>query len=193
MPIEVHADWHARTAGELNVIYPEKMLFTFTEFGGLAGLRRWAEVAKLNRPTLSRLMATKYAPSMFLSDRVMNVAAAVEGYDREKYQDRKTYLARVTRCADQAGDPFLALVGDVDAWCRLLKDARNDIAHDNARLDTTSANHLVLSYSSYFLLVLCLLRDAGAGPAVFRRIENQSRFRWVGAQTRAVMDGGTEP
>ena len=187
VPIEVHAEWHAHSVGDAKAIYAHQMLFTYTEFGGLSGLKRWSAVANQNRSTLSRLMATRYAPGMFLSDQVMNLAAGIEGYDRAKHDDRRQYLARIARCAEYAGHPFKELVGNVDAWSKLLRDARNDIAHDNARLDTTSTNHLALAHSAYFLLVLCLLRDSGASSAVFARLRRHSRFEWVGSQVQALL------
>ncbi len=188
LPIELHAQWNTRRdEGAKRPLSPHEMLFTLADLGGTEGLARWLEVASRYRSELGRVMSTRYAEGMYVSDRLLNCAAALEAYDRSKYGDDIWYVERLKRCAVTAGDLFEALVGDTEKWARILKNSRNDVAHHNHRLDSASTAYLFLSHTAYWLFVLCLLRDSGAPGAVFERMQEHGQFNWLREQISQIV------
>lgn len=181
LPIDMLAAWHPapREGSSEKGLHPSQMFFTLADLGGLPGVQRWAATAEKHRSALSRVMATRYSQSMFVSDRVLNCAAALEAYDRDRHADERTFAERIGRCCALAGDPFARLVGDVEAWVQLLKNARNDVAHHNSRVGGDSTANLLLSDSAYWLFVLCLLVDSSASDVVFDHIEQHQQFHWL--------------
>ena len=69
------------------------------------------------------------SPSHRATDHLLNCAAALEAYDRDKHVDDINLVSRLERCAEWAGEPFAALVVDTDAWSKRLKKNRVDVAH----------------------------------------------------------------
>ena len=85
-------------------------------------------------------MGTRAASQMFVSDRLLNYTAALEGFDRGKTGQANTKLPpRLRRCAQLAGEPFSALVGHVNKWVDAVVYHRNDIAHHLGRRPRGSA------------------------------------------------------
>lgn len=157
----------------------QKMWFTFAELGGMPGLERWLRVASNYRQALSRAITTRYADQMFVVDRAFNCAAALEGYDRERHGDDVNYAARIDRCMRIAGDPFKALVGDQDGWMKALKKVRNDVAHQNMRVDEEPLSDLMLAESAFMLLVLCILKECDSPQPAIDHMMNNAHAAWV--------------
>jgi hypothetical protein len=176
--IQFFAHWQVQPE-KTATLHPHDMLFTFSDLGGIAGVGDWLAVADANRSQLGHVLASRHDNGMRTSDRVLNVAAALEAYDREKHLDTRSHARRLTRCASHAGDPFTDLVGDVAIWVGRMKSARNDVAHHNLLPSTASDGQLYLALSGYYLFLLCLLRDAHAPKDVFDRMEQHDHFRWV--------------
>jgi len=175
--IKMFAGWQVKSEESGSNLYAAQMFFTFDELGGMQGVERWLAVAGAHRSALGRVMATRYSPGMYVSDRLLNCAAALEAYDRDLHGKADTYyIDRLRRLAGLAGDTFRDLVGDVEVWVTAFKDARNDVAHHKARMVTVSTEHLFLSRSGYWLFVLCLLRETSAPEAVFSRIAKHSGY-----------------
>ncbi len=177
--IDMFATWQVTNDEEPKDLGHHQMFFSLRDLGDMDGVERWLAVAERNRSVLGRVMATRYARGMYLSDRVLNCAAALEAYDRSKNPQDAHYAERLRRSAALAGDPFTDLVSNVEAWVQALKDARNDVAHHNARMATESTEHLFLSRSAYWLFIFCLLREADAPDAVFEHIAEHSSYRWL--------------
>jgi hypothetical protein len=160
------------------------LYFTFDDFGGIEGLGRWLQVAATFRTELARVMATRYSSSMYLEDRLMNVCAALESYDRIRRNETShsvTYVDRIRECTNFAGEPFDDLiVGDGVAWATKVKDLRHDLAHhkDRFRTGTTSGDH-VLKEQVYWLFVFCILRSAAAPDAAFQSIMRHAQIGWL--------------
>jgi hypothetical protein len=175
---------------------PYAMVFTFAQFGGLEGLRKWMRVADVYRSELDRIMATRYNPTMFVEDRVAHCVAALEGFDRTRRssKDQDTRLVeRLRRCVSHAGTPFPDLLGgeSVETWTERAKNHRHALGHhlDRFRANTSLVER-ELGDQLLWLAELCLLREADAPAAVFDRIRESSHFRWV-AQRAAASHGGT--
>lgn len=187
-PIEFFAPWNSKdkskTPGKLSL---HEMFFTYTQLGGIDGVGRWLESAARHRGALGRVMASTYAKSMFVSDRLLNRAAALEAFDRTTSGHLQSkFKTRLTRCTDLAGNLFVGLVGDVDTWGEAVRKDRDDIAHHlGTRVKQTPSAQLFLADSLYWLFVLCMLRDAGAPEEVFDRIEKHPELEWLGPKIRA--------
>ncbi|MBF8193399.1 hypothetical protein ITP53_48560 [Nonomuraea sp. K274] len=187
-PIEFFVPWNSKdkskTPGKLSL---HEMFFTYAEFGGIDGVGRWLESVARHREALGRVMASKYAKSMFVSDRLLNRAAALEAFDRAASgHSQSKFKTRLTRCADLAGNLFVWLVGDVGIWAEAVRRDRDDIAHHlGTRVKQTPSAQLFLADSLYWLFVLCMLRDARAPEEVFDRIEKHPELEWLGPKIRA--------
>jgi len=179
--VQWYAPWSARDKSMKTALSDYDMLFTFKEFGGMDGVARWLPLAARHRSALGRVMATRYSPSMYVSDRLLNRAAAIEAFDRnETGFENSSFATRLTRCTELAGDPFQDLVQDVDRWVREVKDDRDDIAHHyGRRLRHQTREQLFLSDSVYWLFVYCMMRLAGASDAAFERAARNPSVRWT--------------
>lgn len=179
--VEWTARWTARDSSGKTNITDYDMAFTFADFGDVDGIRRWLTVARDHRSALGRVMATRYSTSMYLSDRLLNRAAALEALDRIRTGSKNTVFAtRLRRCAALAGEPFTELVGDVNAWVRTFKDDRDDIAHHYGRRSRRhTREQLFLADSAYWLFVMCMMRLAEAPTAAFDRLRNYRGLDWT--------------
>jgi hypothetical protein len=189
LPLELFAQWSVGNDEDQKKLTAHDLVFTFGDLGGIDGVRRWLDVAATRRGPLGRVMATRYSPHMFVSDRVLNCAAALEAFDRERTGYSGSYFkTRMKRCAALAGPPFQRLVGDIDTWASAVRDERHDVAHHlGRRLRAASSEAVFLAESMYWLFVLCLLREMDAPGAVFEGIERHDRYRWLGPRVQATV------
>jgi len=177
-PLDLYARWQARAEPPKRQLFESDMAFSMPQLSS-EGLERWLEGATKHRSVLNRVMATRYSKTMYVSDKMFNCAAALEAYDRVRV-NKADYVERVRYCASLAGAPFSWIVSDnVEPWVLAFKTARNDVAHHNARVSESPMRHSVLAESGYWLIVLCLLRDAQAPQAVFDNIMKLDRLRWL--------------
>ncbi len=190
LPVDMFAQWQL-ASDVVKTLPTHDMYFTLDHLGGMQGVERWLPVAGRYRSALNRVASTRHTPGMFVADRLLNCAAALEAYDRDKHQDDIHFADRLRRSATSAGAPFEDLVGDVEAWVKAVKQARNDVAHHNAAITGGSTAHLVLSGSAYWLFQLCLLRDAAAPAAVFDHIPRHGGFRWLRRSHPEVLGTGS--
>lgn len=96
------------------------------------------------------------------------------------YSNEPRLLKRFQDMADYAGEAFAGLVGDVPKWCRLAKNLRNSLAHDDKRsVGPDSETLYYMSESIFYLVVLCLLRECGLADDVLHGITQNSHFLWV--------------
>ena len=193
VPLDLHAEWTVRRPADAKRPTPLDIYFTYDDLGGAGGIIGWMRAADTHRHTLDRVMATRYAEDMFVSDRLLNYAASLDAYDTvdhpdpsSRSRDRIPFKDRLVNCVTKAGPTFAPLVGDVDAWVGAVTKARHDIAHHKTGMHDGAA-HYYLAESSYWLYVLCLLHDAGAPQAVFDRIGAHSQFAWIRQQFPTVM------
>lgn len=181
LPIEVIAKWTVpRRDGPPSVL---DVVFTHEQFREADGLEGWLSAASKHRRSLDRVMATRHAKGIFVTDRLMNYAAAIEAYDRVGYPDPKRgrrieFKTRLTRCVSYAGEPFARLVGDRGKWVTAFKKARDDVAHHRPAIDDSST-HYYLAESAYWLYTLCLLRAANAPGQVLDAIVDHRSCRWL--------------
>lgn len=177
--IDMYAPWQLKNPEEIRTLWEHDLVFSFDDIGGVAGIGGWLTGVRPYQYALSRAMATRYARGGFAADSFFATAAALEAYDRTKHQDNQYYVDRLKRCGEFAGVPFVNLVGKVDNWARVAKDARNDVAHHNPGVGDASLEQVILGRSAYWLFVICMLREAGAPESLFKKLQGHSSFRWV--------------
>lgn len=190
--ITYHAQWSNRSA-PCDPVKRHDMYFTFDDLGGMDGVARWLDVAERYRTELSRVMATRYSASMFLEDRIMNISAALDSFDKVRRatgDERVNYVDRITECIDLAGEPFTDLIAqEAREWANAVKETRHDLAHhrERFRLDGSVGEHLQ-SEQLFWLFSLCMLRLADAPPAVFDGIGHHAQIRWLAERARGSDD-----
>jgi hypothetical protein len=188
-PIDLFARWNVRTEPPSARSRRPDFLFTFAEFGSMEGIRRWMDAAGEHRSSVGRVAATRYARGMFVSDRLLNCAAALEGLDRtaSSYSNSK-FKTRLSRCSSLAGQPFSDLVGDIASWTEAVRLDRDDVAHHfGRRTRSSSLRTYYLWETLYFLYVLCLLRLCDSPADVFNRIQDHAAYHRLAQQIRAVL------
>jgi ApeA N-terminal domain 1 len=181
LPIEYLAEWKARP-DQKRPPNEYDMAFTFMELGGMDGVVKWLRVAAKYRSMLGQVMSTRYERRMFVEDRLLDRVAALEGFHRKwKRTGREVWLVtRLAELAALASDPFTELVGDAPAWCRRLKEERDNIAHHKGRpAHQTNAAVYFSAEAGYWLFVLCMLRLMKAPAAVFDHITRCPQFEWA--------------
>jgi hypothetical protein len=168
-----------------------RMYFTLDHIGS-DGVGRWLDTAARFRTELGRAMATRYARGAYLEDRIMNVCAALESFDKHHRgtHDEVWYAKRIAACVDLAGDVFRDLiVEDSDDWSKRVKELRHDLAHHRAqfRLDGSVGGHLI-SEQLFWLFALCVLRVAQAPDAVFDSIAKHPQWTWLRGKAREALN-----
>jgi hypothetical protein len=135
-------------------------------------------------------MATKYAARMYVSDKLLNRAAALDGFDRIRTGvgwGRK-FAARVRECIDIARPQFECLVHDPAKFTTELKDHRDEIAHHyGRRMRQATEAQLYISDAAYWLLMFCLLRQASAADVTFDKLLSHRKLQFLANKLRAVL------
>ncbi|MCX5407225.1 hypothetical protein OHA37_25575 [Streptomyces sp. NBC_00335] len=193
IPITLFAEWIARdTSKKPGIRHAAEMFFTFDELGGIDGVSNWMESMVRHRDTLGRVMASRYRAGLFVEDRLFHRAVAIEAFGRTRIGYKNVKLpGALDHCCNLGGDLFAELVGDVDAWSRIVKSNRDDIGHHlGKRPNQGGSSQYFLAESLYWLYVVCALRESSAPTAVFERIQNHSEWAWLGPKVRAVVQAG---
>lgn len=180
--INYYIRWSNRSA-PCDPVKRHDMYFTFDDLDGIAGVGRWLAVAADYRTELGRVMATRYREDMFVEDRIMNVSAALDSFDKHRRANGKRikYSERVKHCVNLAGQTFLDIIGiDPDQWVERAVTTRDDLAHhrEQFRTDGTVGDHL-LAEQLFWLFALCMLRLSDAPEAVYERVGKHPQVRWL--------------
>ena len=185
--ITYYARWSNRSAPR-EPVKEHDMYFTFDDLGGIDGVRRWLTVAADYRTELARVMATRYREGMVLEDRIMNVSAVLDSFDKHRRNDDDAhYVERINHCIEFAGRPFLDLIAqDFAEWAKSVKETRHDLAHHRERFRAEgSVGDHILAEQLFWLFAICMLRLARAPQAVFTTISNHAQIRWLGEKAKA--------
>ena len=154
------------------------MLFTFHDIGGIKGVAKWLEVASRYRIAVGALVGNLYAPSPYLESRFFNACTAAEVIRRIQLGKQNLNLAQeLPVLAQQAGDAFKDLVGDVDNWAnRVVQTRVNIVVHRGLRGGADGYDVIWLADSLHLLVVLCLLSECGVQKKAEERIRDSGRF-----------------
>lgn len=182
-PIDLLLEWSLQSSNQTAPKLHE-VPFTMADLGGVDAIRQWIGTVRPYAASLDRVMASQYWDSMLISDKFLNCAVALEGYDKQKHQDDIIFRERLKRAATYAGTQMGEAVGDIDAWATAVKNLRNDIAHYSVRPNVSSVSQYFLWLSCYWAFLLCMLREASASEAVFQRIADLQIFQRMAAGTK---------
>ena len=165
-------------AGPREGVSISKMMFTFTDLGGMQGVGKWLAVASRYRMAIGALVGNLYAPSPYLDSRFFNACTAAEAFRRIQLGRQSLNLAReLPVLAEQAGDALKELVGDVDKWVKQVVRTRDNlVVHRGLRGGANTYDVLWLADSLHFLVVLCLLEECGAQKMAEEQVRRSQRF-----------------
>ena len=190
LPIKMYARWVVKSENDRKPLKPADVVFTLDDLGGVDTITRWLQVAEMHASALGRVMVARYSDSSYASDNLLNAAAGLEGYDRDKYEEGKdtdtNFVDRIKRCVEDAGDVFADLVPNAGLFAKLLKKHRVAVAHHLSGAEG-STQQILLSQAAAWLLFICLLRDAGACKQVFEEIKDRQDWRRLKRQVAEVL------
>ena len=175
-------DFHARLIGAVGQGSPgtldnSEFLFGFEDLGGIEGLANWLEVAQRYPLVIDALLSPEYRPPWYVESRFFDAITAAETFARIQGQYEHVNRYKIKQLGRGAGDPFEALVGDVDKWVDRVWDARRDDLVHRGLSEAKSTSLYAMSESLYFLVVLSLLKECAAPGDAFDSIQNHQRFR----------------
>lgn len=195
----MYATWLVKPERDKKRLSSHDVVFTLDDLGGVDAITKWLQVAATHASALGRVMVPRYSDSSYASDDLLNSAAALEGYHRDKYEEGKdtgtNFADRIKKCIEDAGDVFTDLVPDAEMFATLLKKNRVAVAHHLSGAEG-STQQIFLSRAAAWLLI-CLLRDAGA-EQVFVKIKDRPDWRWLKRHVAEVLSeagkqtGGSE-
>ena len=162
-------------------------LFDFNDIGGINGLASWIDVTGKYHAVVSHLVSHWYQEPLYVETRFNTLVIAAESMLRIRHGEHKVDLRKgLNELANEVGQPFLDLVGDVDAWAQKVVVARiNNVVHRGLREHDRPPLY-VLSQSLYFLTVLCLLRECGVKSATFDRIQHSQPYLLLSDQLKSI-------
>ena len=162
-PIELHVQHRGNHAlsDSTRILHP-RMLVTFDQLGGIDGVGRWVDCASKYEGVLSALLSHRYIPMMYTDNRFGDIVTAAEALTRIRYGKQNLKLQSALKSlAMEAGEPFRALVQDVNSWTKCIVTTRtNNVVHRGLH-ENEAPDLYALSESVYFLVVMCLLRECG--------------------------------
>jgi len=165
--------------------YPERevqrfdMLFTLSDLGGVEGIGNWLRLSAEYDVIVQAALAMQFMPANYVDARFLSVAASADAFARihsgnadMSFRQRLEYLGGLAGCL------FTDWVGDLDLWCRVVKEERNNVAHgeDKSTYRQFRPPRQFLSHSVYYLVILCLLRVLGVDDSAIDGIREKSRF-----------------
>ncbi|WBQ06822.1 hypothetical protein [Kribbella sp. CA-293567] len=189
--LEFFARWNVRDDVDSKPLWSHAMYFSYKDIGGIKGVEAWLNTAAKYRSLLSRVMAMRFSKSSFVSDRLMNRAAALEALDKALTgYAGSAFKTRIGRCGQLAGPEFVALIGgDVTKWAKAIEFERHDIAHHLGRhIRPLSPELHFLAESLYWAFILCILREMSVDQAVYVRIFQNQNMAFLGPKIQSAVD-----
>lgn len=164
------------TSGSYDSMSVGNALFTFNDIGGIAGVVEWLKVAGRYRLALSSLLHNLYSPTPYSENSFFNACTAAETVRRIQLgKQNLNFGKQLPELAEQAGDTFKDLVGDVNKWAKKIVQIRvNSVIHPGLQ-STDGLATSVLADSLHLLVVLCLLEECGAKEKASERIQYSNR------------------
>ena len=119
------------TSGSYDSMSVSNALFTFNDIGGIAGVGEWLKVASRYRLALNSLTHNLYSPTPYSENSFFNACTAAETVRRIQLRKQDlNFLEALQELADQAGEMFKDLVGDVNKWAKKVVQVRiNSVIH----------------------------------------------------------------
>ena len=188
-PIVMYAQFRGSDLAERGkIIHPAEMLLTFDDIGGLDGVAKWLKTSAKFRTVIDSLLSDWYLPRTYTDNRLLNSIIATEALERIRIKKQNfDFCDALIDLAVLAGDPFKAIVRDVESWAKEVVQARiNHLVHRGLHENLEGKRMYDLSESLYFLVVLCLLRECGISEQTLSKMQNHRRFGWVAKQLKRM-------
>ena len=180
-PIELYPELDGPgSAGSLQLVIRQKMLFTFEDIGGLPGISKWLQVSSNFQVTMGFLLSHWYLPRLYTETRFLHLVIAAESFQRITLQQQSFALSTALQDMASKTGIFHQLVGDVSVWAQEVVRTRTEkAAHPGLRGDVDGTRMHWLAESLYVLVVLCLLRECGVSDDTFANVQQHERFKSV--------------
>lgn len=180
---EFHARW-ARGTRHSHELYNRVLSY---ESLGPDGIARWLALEDECGHVITRLSSLRYTRRIALEDALLRAVAAADSlhrlvYPREGWTKSRTMLKEL---AEYAGFPFRPAVPNLDGWAHAVVSKRDNTAHNKGRVVSEPILTTQLVDSVYFLVLVGLLRRAGASESAFEGLRHSQPFLWP---MRAIFD-----
>ncbi len=162
---------------------PLDMLFTLPDVGERLSsfLGNWLAGADALEPVWGAYLGTLYNRGMYLPDRFLSLARAVEAYHRMRYRKNLRFQNRLTQICETHAPLLSSLKVPVPAFVQKVVVTRNYLTHLDAKLQKHAARGKELhrlGLNLKILLEACLLTEIGfAEDEVMRRFKRNRRYR----------------
>lgn len=167
-------------------IHPLDMLFTFDNIDGLDGVAKWLRISDKFDMVIGLLIGHLYLPITYEENRLLNTLIATEALIRIRTgKQRFNFKTGLIDMVNHVGVIFRSLVGDSGNWAEnVVKSRTMHLVHPglHGRLSAWEMDRL--SGSLYFLVVLCLLREADVPEATLSKIAQNKSFMNLAAEFR---------
>ena len=188
-PIAVHRQWLESETPKGGYVIPRNtMLFTYEDIGGLEGVARWLERPTQYRTVTGLLMSHWYTPNMYLDNKLFNVMAAAEAWERIRLNKQTINFKEVLNTLTaKAGAIFESLVEDVPRWIKKVVQTRNNIVvHPGLQGQDDNTSLYYLFESVYFLIVFCLLRECDVPESTFTKMRIHRKVAWINKNIKGL-------
>lgn len=180
-------------------VFKQNTLFHFNDIGGVDGLVKWIEIAEKFYPVILLLKDSRKNSTDYVEINTIRNMIATETFSKIKYgkklnnSEKNSFKNRLKILAKCAGDIFFKEI-DADRWAKTIVQSRNNsLIHRNFRdIDIQQRSELIrkfywLSESLYYILVLCLLREAGVPEATRSMVQGHGMIEWVAEEVRRYL------
>ena len=170
-------------------VHPMHMLFTFDDIGGLEGTAQWMQMAAKFGLVITSLLGNRYLPVVYEDERLLNLIVAAEALQRIRVNKQKfDFTNGIKQLVKLAGSPFSMLLPDVNHWAKEVADVRiKHLVHRGLHDPLDGGTIHRLAESLYFLVVICLLREAGIPEGTLDSIQRHRRFKALAEQLEATL------
>lgn len=173
---DYHARWSKGTS-HTSELYNRVLSY---ESLGPDGIARWLSLEDDCGHVISRLSSLRYATHLPFEDALLRVVAAADSlhrvvYPRKNYTKARTMLQEL---AEYAGYPVRNAIPNLDNWAHAVITERDNAAHNKGLIVSKPDLTTELVQSVYFLVLVALLRRAGAPTGAFEGVRHSQPFVW---------------
>jgi len=166
--------------GARKELIPEDMLFTLPDIGGRLSciLGNWIAAAEALEPVWGAYLGTLYNRGMYLPDRFLSMARAVEAYHRMRYSRRSCFQNRLAQICEAHAPLLSSLKVRAESFVQSVVQTRNYLTHLDAKLQKHAARGEELhrlGLNLKILLEACLLTEIGFSEDEMMRLFKRNR------------------
>lgn len=156
-------------------------IFSLDSFGGLGGVVNWFNISQQYHVAINTLLSVKYTPNLYLENQFINIMIAAEAFERVRCEKTgRLKLIYILQClVEYAGDVFANLVKDTQNWINQVERMRHEIVHSHSMGDIEVSKLILYTDSSYWLIMICLLKECHVDDYIFDRIYGIQEFQKI--------------